>query len=120
MKMTTRHRSLLPKHAALIFSYLLSSLIVMWIFNYIFHLFHIYDWNEPFAKLICFSILFAAVLALSRVRQSGIKVSQNHYWVELLTFSGVLLWLMLSWKAEYFLKLWQPPAVDIGYTTQQA
>jgi Glycosyltransferase family 87 len=120
MKMTTRPQSLSIKNAVLLFSYLPCSLIVLWIFNYIFHLFHTYDWNQPFAKLICFTALFAGVFALSGVRKGDIRLSSNLYWMELLTFSGLFLWMILSWKTKYFLQLRQPPAVDIGYTTQHA
>lgn len=118
--MAKRPLSLLTKDAVLLFSYLPGSLIVLWVFNYIFHLFHTYDWNEPFAKLICFSALFAGVFALSRVRRSDIQASSNLYWIELLAFSGLFSWMVLSSKTKYFLQLWKPPAVDIGYTTQRA
>src|SRR3954469_11146728 len=41
---------------------LLSPLIVLGLYDYIFRIFYTYDWDQPFVLLICYSALFAGVI----------------------------------------------------------
>jgi hypothetical protein len=99
--------------------YLLSPLIVLGLFDYIFQLFHTYDWNRPFTKLICFSALFTGVLYLTRSRKE-LLLPRYVYVIELLVCGGLLLSVLWSLKMRHYPHLWDPPIVDIGATTQQA
>jgi hypothetical protein len=99
--------------------FLIYPLLLLWIFSYIFRLFHTYDFNHPFTKLLCFTALFVGIFYLTKERKR-IRLSAGVYLVEFLTFSGVFLWVLWSAKPKYFSRLWTPPAVDIGSTTQQA
>lgn len=99
--------------------YLLSPLIVLGFFDYVFRLLHTYEWEQPFARLICFSALFGGVTYLTR-RRKDFFPPRYVYVIELLACGGLLLSLLWSLGLRYYSHLWDPPAVDIGAMTQEA
>ena len=99
--------------------YLLSPLIVLGLFDYIFRIFYTYDWDQPFALLVCYSALFVGVIYLTRPRKD-ILLPRYVYVIEFLAFGGLLLSLLWSLGVKHYAHLWDPPTVDIGAMTQEA
>ena len=87
--------------------YLLSPLIVLGLFDYIFRLLHTYEWDQPFARLICFSALFAGVIYLTRPRKD-VLLPRYVYVIELLACGGLLLSLLWSLGVKHYSHLWDP------------
>ena len=99
--------------------YLLSPLIVMGLYRYVFRIFYNYDWDQPFALLIGYSALFVGVTYLTRPRED-IVLPRYIYVIELLGFGGLLVSLLWSLAVKHYAHLWNPPTVDIGAMTQEA
>jgi hypothetical protein len=99
--------------------YLLSPLIVLGLFDYVFRLLHTYEWDQPFARLICFSALFAGVIYLTKAK-TPLFLPRYVYVIELLVWGGLLLSLLWSLGMNQYSHLWNPPDVDIGAITQEA
>lgn len=99
--------------------YLLSPLIVLGLFDYVFRLLHTYEWGQPFARLICFSALFAGVIYLTRPRKD-LFLPRYVYVIEFLACGGLLLSMLWSLGLRSYSHLWNPPDVDIGAITQEA
>jgi len=99
--------------------YLFSPLIVLGLYDYVFRILNAYEWEQPFARLICFSALFAGVFYLTRPGKD-VLLPRYVYVIELVVCGGLLVSLLWSLGAKHYSHLWYPPTVDIGAMTQEA
>ena len=95
-----------------------SPLILFALLAWTYHLFDLYDWNQPFSKFLCFASIFVLVAFVSPEKETRPTAQLN--FVELVAFSAIgcfLLWLYLPPISPYLVV---PAEGDMGYTTQHA
>jgi hypothetical protein len=96
-----------------------SVLCVFGLMAYVYDCFQKYDWGHPLIKLFCFGAVFFLIVYLRTVtaaEESSALLTK----VEIFLWAAILTVTLVHYIKIYGSGLWQPPWVDIGYTTVKA
>ncbi len=96
--------------------FLLSPILLILGYTYIFKLFDKYDWGHPFTKLLCFASIFIIILFLSKQKKTK-PLSLHVYWLEMVLLIFLLVLILNNTGKPHIPNLSRPPTVDIGTTT---
>ena len=86
---------------------------------YVYGSFQKYDWGHPLIKLFCFAAVFFMIVYL-RIATAAQDRSAGLIRLEILVSTVALVLIVAHYVKIYGPGLWQPPWVDIGYTTVKA
>jgi len=98
-----------------------STILIYCFFYYVYEQFSLYDWKQPFTKLLCFASICILITAIYNAGKSRFPVnSRSVAAIEILFGILALGWISSTYLPTYFDDIKHPPRFDIGYTTQNS
>ncbi len=98
---------------------LLAELMLLGVLAVIYHWFHVYDWDQPFTKFLCYAALFT-IVSLAGGGNPTARVGRRLARAEVSLLAVILLLVVAQRATDYARHVVKRPKVDIGSTTQQA
>ncbi len=99
---------------------ILSTCLLISIFNYLYTLLQAHDWGQAFTKLLCFSAFFSLLFVIYKSKCRISFGGEMAYKLESLLALLVLIFIIFIISPKYLTQLQDGPRVDIGYTTQNS